>query len=86
MKKVMLVALIGMFSVALLAQTQEKARPVEKKKEPAKTEQTSHMASASAKEAKPVTKETAKPAKHKTSHATKSETKSETKKGHTPKM
>ena len=57
MKKVMLVALAAMFSVAMFAQTQEKAKPVEKKKEPAKTE-----AVKPAKETvKPATKEEGKP-------------------------
>jgi uncharacterized protein YcfJ len=58
MKKVMLVALAAMFSISMFAQTQDKAKPAEKKAEPAKTE-----AVKPAKEtAKPATKETAKPA------------------------
>ena len=62
MKKVMLFALMGMFSVAMFAQTQEKAKPAEKKKEPAKTEAVKPAATKEA--AKPATKEAAKPAGH----------------------
>jgi hypothetical protein len=59
MKKVMLVILAGMFSMSMFAQTQEKTKPVEKKKEPAKTEAAKPVTK---EEAKPATKDAAKPA------------------------
>ena len=48
---ILLIAIAAMFSMTMFAQTQEKAKPAEKKKEPAKTEAV-----------KPATKEAAKPA------------------------
>jgi uncharacterized protein YdeI (BOF family) len=67
MKKVMLIALMGMFSLAMFAQAQDKAKSAEKKAEPAKVETT-----------KPASKETAKPAKHHSKDAAKhGETKAE---------
>ncbi len=60
MKKVMLIAIAAMFSMTMFAQTQEKAKPAEKKKEPAKTEAVKPAATKEA--AKPATKEAAKPA------------------------
>ena len=62
MKKAMLIILAGMFSLSMFAQTQEKAKPVEQKKEPAKTEVA--KPAASKEEAKPATKNASK-------HATK---------------
>lgn len=62
MKKVMLIVLAGMFSLSMFAQTQEKAKPAEPKKEPAKTE----VAKPATKNAKKnTTKEAAKPAEKK---------------------
>ena len=54
MKKVMLIALMGLFTISMFAQTPEKTKPADKKKEAPKTEMS-----------KPATpsKETAKPAK-----------------------
>ena len=66
MKKVALFALMGIFSLAVFAQTQEKAKPAEKKAEPAKTETAKPATKEAAKPAaKPATKEVAKPAEKK---------------------
>jgi len=79
MKKVMLFALMGMFSLAMFAQTQEKAKPAEKKAEPVKTETAKPAASAPSTSNKPATKEEAKPVKHKSKDAAKpAEKKAET--------
>jgi len=79
MKKVMLIALMGMFSMAMFAQTQDKAKPAEVKKEPAKTEA---VKPATQEVVKPATKEAAKPA---TKHAAKPATKPTEKPAETPK-
>jgi len=64
----MLIAIAAMFSMTMFAQTQEKAKPTEKKKEPVKTEAvkpaaTKEAAKPATKEAKPATKPAAKPVK-----------------------
>jgi hypothetical protein len=67
MKKVMLIALMGMFSMTMFAQTQDQAKPAEKKKEPVSTAAVKPAQPATKETAKsaaqPATKETAKPAK-----------------------
>ncbi|MCK9218970.1 MAG: hypothetical protein PHF97_12645 [Bacteroidales bacterium] len=64
MKKVMLVALMGLFSMTMFAQTQDKVTPTDKKKDAPKTEavKPAKETAKPAKEVKPA-KETAKPAK-----------------------
>jgi len=61
MKKVMLIALMGLFTMTLFAQNQEKTKPAVKKKETPKTEVTKP---AQATQAAQPAKEAAKPAKH----------------------
>ena len=62
MKKVMLIALAGMFSMTMFAQTQDKAKPAEKKKEPVSTEAVKPAQPAAKETAKPATREAKKPA------------------------
>jgi|GEM_PF-933471 len=61
MKKVMLVALIGLFTITMFAQNQGKAKPADKKKEAPKTEMTKPVQTTQ-------TTQTAQPAKVSAQH------------------
>lgn len=70
----MLIALMGLFTMTLFAQNQEKAKPVDKKKEAPKTEMTKPAQTTQAAQPVKIAAKPAKPAKH----AKHSEKKSET--------